>query len=101
MIGTQLGGSIIVEKIIAAEPVKLTSDPLYLQVSEEITGERVRLIREHGGSDARFLCKHGICVIMSRPLVGDLHSEREWIDIASMEEIHRIYHRYLELKLAV
>jgi len=101
MIGTQLGKSMSAEQIIAAEPVKLTPDPLYLTVSEEITGQRVRLIREHGGSDARFLCKYGICVIMSRPLVGDLHSEREWIDIASMEQLHRIYHRYLELKLGV
>jgi len=99
MVGPKLGQSMSTETIIAAEPVKLTPDPLYLKVSEEITGQHVRLIREHGGSDARFLCKHGICVIMSRPLVGDLHSEREWIDIASMEELHRIYYRYLETKL--
>jgi succinyl-diaminopimelate desuccinylase len=99
MVATKLGRSISTETIIAAEPVKLTPDPLYLEVSEEITGQRVRLIREHGGSDARFLCKHGIRVIMSRPLVGELHSEREWIDIASMEELHQIYYRYLERKL--
>lgn len=95
----ELGPALRAETIIVAEPVRLTPDPLYLKVSEEITGQRVRLIREHGGSDARFLCKHGISVIMSRPLVGELHSEREWIDIASMEELHRIYLRYLELKL--
>lgn len=99
LVDAELGPSIGADKIIVAEPVRLTPDPLYLKVSEEITGERVKLIREHGGSDARFLCKYGISVIMSRPLVGELHSEREWIDIASMEELHRIYHRYLELKL--
>ena len=64
-----------------------------------LTGQPVRLIREHGGSDARFLSKHGISVIMSRPVVGSLHSEREWIDITSMQALHRIYYGYLEIKL--
>lgn len=99
LIASHIEPSVHVAKIIVAEPVKLRPDPLYLKVSEEITGQPVRLIREDGGSDARFLCRHGITVIMSRPLVGDIHSEREWIDIPSMEELHRIYSRYLETKL--
>jgi succinyl-diaminopimelate desuccinylase len=36
---------------------------------------------------------------MSRPLVGNLHAGDEWIDIASMETLYRIYERYLESKL--
>jgi len=99
MIASHVGASVHVEPSIIAEPVDLSPDPLYLQVSEEITGEPVQLIREDGGSDARFLCKHGIAVIMSRPLVGDIHSEREWIDMASMETLYHIYCRYLEMKL--
>ncbi|HEX9444320.1 MAG TPA: M20/M25/M40 family metallo-hydrolase, partial [Candidatus Binatia bacterium] len=74
-------------------------DPLYLAATEEITGSPVKLIREHGGSDARFICRHGIPVIMTRPFVGNLHAENEWIDIASMETLYRIYERYLEKKL--
>ena len=100
LIASQIEPSVHVEKLIVAEPVELSPDPLYLKVSEEVTGQPVRLIREDGGSDARFLCKHGIAVIMSRPLVGDIHSEREWIEIASMEKLHRIYSRYLVTKLA-
>lgn len=99
IVESHLEPQVQVETIIVAEPVELSPDPLYLKVTEEITGQRVRLIREHGGSDARFVCKHGIPVIMSRPFVGDLHSEREWIDIVSMEKLHRIYCRYLEAKL--
>jgi len=55
--------------------------------------------RECGGSDARFLCRHDIPVLMSRPLVGNLHAADEWIDIASMVQFHRIIARYLEERL--
>lgn len=87
------------EPIIIAEPVHLAPDPLFVQITAEVTGQPVRLIREHGGSDARFVCRYGIPVIMSRPYVGDLHSDREWVDIASMEILYRIYTTYLEKKL--
>lgn len=85
--------------VIRAEPTRVVPDPLFLAATEEVTGKPVRLIREHGGSDARFICRYGIPVIMSRPLVGNLHAENEWVDIASMETLYRIYERYLEKKL--
>jgi succinyl-diaminopimelate desuccinylase len=88
-----------IEVLIRAEPIKVSPDPLFLAATEEITGRPVRLIREHGGSDARFICRYGIPVVMSRPLVGNLHAEDEWIDIASMETLYRIYERYLQAKL--
>jgi succinyl-diaminopimelate desuccinylase len=87
------------EIIVIAEPTHVAPDPLYLAATEEITGTAPRLIREHGGSDARYICQFGIPVIMTRPLVGNLHAENEWIDIASMEMLYRIYERYLEKKL--
>ena len=87
------------EVLVSAEPTKVSPDPLFLAATEEITGKTVTLIREHGGSDARFISGYGIPVIMSRPLVGDLHAENEWIDIASMETLYHIYQRYLEKKL--
>jgi succinyl-diaminopimelate desuccinylase len=72
-----------------------------LNVTEEITSKPVQLIREHGGSDARYIAQHGIPVIMTRPYVGSLHAYDEWIDIASMETLYRIYERYLERKLGL
>jgi succinyl-diaminopimelate desuccinylase len=83
------------------EPVRVEPDPLYLAVTEEITSQAPVLIREHGGSDARYICQFGIPVIMSRPFVGNLHAENEWIDIGSMETLYRIYERYLGKKLGV
>ncbi|HEY3302783.1 MAG TPA: M20 family metallopeptidase [Candidatus Binatia bacterium] len=87
------------EVLVSAEPTKVSPDPLFLAATEEITGKPAKLIREHGGSDARFICRYGIPVIMSRPFVGNLHAENEWIDIASMETLYRIYERYLDKKL--
>jgi succinyl-diaminopimelate desuccinylase len=92
-------GAMGFEVLVAAEPTKISPDPLFIAATEEITGKPVTLIREHGGSDARFICCYGIPVIMSRPFVGNLHAENEWIDIASMETLYRIYERYLEKKL--
>ncbi len=88
-----------IETLVSAEPTLLSPDPLYLKVTEEITGQPVSLLREHGGSDARYIARYGIPVIMSRPFIGNLHTDNEWIDLESMETLYRIYERYLEAKL--
>jgi succinyl-diaminopimelate desuccinylase len=92
-------GGMALEVLVRAEPTKVSPDPLFIEATEEITGKPVKLIREHGGSDARHVSRYGIPIIMSRPFVGNLHAENEWIDIASMETLYRIYERYLEKKL--
>ncbi len=89
------------EPLVAAEPTRLSPDPLYIKVTEELTGKPVRLLREHGGSDARYIAPYGIPVIMTRPMIGNLHTDVEWVDLASMETLYRIYERYLKLKLNV
>ena len=94
-----LDNNMDMEVLVCAEPTKVSPDPLFLAATEEITQKPVTLIREHGGSDARFISGYGIPVIMSRPLVGNLHAEDEWIDIASMETLYHIYQWYLEKKL--
>jgi len=89
------------EVLVAAEPTHLAPDPLYLRVTEEITGRPSRFIREHGGSDARYIARHGIPVIMTRPYVGNLHAYDEWVDIASMETLYRVYETYIIKKLGL
>jgi succinyl-diaminopimelate desuccinylase len=79
-----------VEVHMSAETSHLAPDVDYLRVTGELTGEPARLVRASGGSDARFISRHGIPVILSRPLVGNLHGEDEWIDISSMELFARI-----------
>jgi succinyl-diaminopimelate desuccinylase len=89
------------EVLVKAEPTDLAPDPLYLKITEEIIGRPVRLIREHGGSDARYIARYGIPVIMTRPYVGNLHTEDEWVEIASMETLYRIYETYIVKKLGL
>lgn len=88
-----------VEVIIKAEPSDLKPDPLYFEMTQKITGGKVRESRDHGGSDARFIAEQGTPVIISRPLVGNLHSEEEWIDIESMLTFYKIYESYVTKKL--
>jgi succinyl-diaminopimelate desuccinylase len=94
-----VGEAVEADVIVGGEPTHLAPDPAYLELVEAMTGEPVRQIRESGGSDARFICRHGIPVLMARPEVGNLHGEDEWIDIASMVTFYRICERYLIKRL--
>ena len=87
------------ETLIADEPSHLSPDPLFLESTEKITGQAVRLLKSHGGSDARFICRYDIPTMVSSPLVGELHSTEEWIDIESMATFYRVYEDYLQTKL--
>ncbi len=98
-LGNLIGDDPELKIIISAEPTHLSPDPLFLSVTEEITGRPARLIRACGGSDGRFMAAHDTPIMMSRPIVGELHSEEEWIDIESMLTYYRICERYLNLKL--
>jgi len=88
-----------VHPLISAEPTHLSPDSTYQKITEEIIGQSTQLIKDDGGSDARFIAAHGIPVLMSRPTVGNLHAHDEWIDIDSMLQFYNIYKRYLHSKL--
>ncbi len=94
-----LGRDVEVEPLISAEPADFAPDPEFLRIVEEITGEPVAEESGHGGSDARFVAAAGIPAVLSRPLVGDLHSVDEWIDVGSMVTLYRIYREYIVSKL--
>ena len=89
------------EVIVSAPATHLSPDTLYQEITEDVTGQPARLVRDCGGSDARFLCAHGIPVMMSRPLVGNLHARDEWIDVESMVVFQRIVERYVGRKLGL
>lgn len=94
-----LGPRVGIEVLVGDEPTHLAPDPAYLEVAQAMTGRPVRQTRESGGSDARFFCRKGIPVLMTRPEVGNLHGEDEWIDIGSMVSFYRVCERYLERRL--
>lgn len=94
-----LGPDCEFEPLMVAEPTELDPDPLFSQITEEVTGRPVRLVRASGGSDGRFFRQFGIPVNLSRPLVGNLHAVDEWIDIDSMVTYFRICETYVSRKL--
>ncbi len=94
-----LGPELETEVIISAEATHLDSDPLFHEVTAEIAEKPVTLVKASGGSDARFFRAAGIPVNLSRPLVGNLHAEDEWIDIESMLTYYRICETYIKRKL--
>jgi len=93
-ISSRLGLGTAAEVIISAEPTNLSPDPRFVQVTAEVTGLTPRMVRASGGSDARFFCLRGVPVLLSRPLVGNLHGTHEWIDIRSMLDYFEICRRY-------
>ena len=94
-----LGSGVGLEVLVGDEPTHLAPDPAYIELVQDMTGKPVRQVRESGGSDARFVCRHGVPVLMARPEVGNLHGEDEWIDVASMVAFYRVCERYLERRL--
>ncbi len=93
------GNGLEVETVIGAEPTALDPDPAFIAITEKVTGQPATRVKASGGSDARFLCAHGIPVLLSRPLVGNIHADDEWIDIASMATYFTICDRYLQERL--
>ncbi len=100
IVRANLGEAVEALVLIGDDPTHLAPDPLWLSLAQAMTGHPVRQTRESGGSDARFICRHNIPVLMTRPDVGNLHSGDEWIDIQSMVTFYRIAERYLSLATA-
>lgn len=96
---SELGRAVSLDAVLGAEPTHLRPDPLFSEVTEELTGLPARLVRVSGGSDARFMARRGVPVIVSRPEVGNLHAEDEWIDIGSMVTYYRICETYIRRRL--
>ncbi len=98
-LGKLLGEEVEIEKIIGAEPSHLAPDESFVKLTTEVTGEPVDLIRSSGASDGRFFAEQGIPVMLSRPEVGNLHGEDEWIDVDSMLVYYEICDRYIGKKI--
>ncbi len=94
-----LGDQIKTELILSAEPLQLEPNHLCKSIIEQVTGEKASFVYEDGASDARFITKYGIPVVIFRPVVGNIHAKDEWIDIRSMVTFYRICERFLEERL--
>ena len=88
-----------VTPLMGDEPNKMTPNPAFMAIGEQVLGRPVGVVRTAGTSDARFLARRGIPVIISRPLVGNIHRPDEWIDIASMLQYYRMLQEFIGHRL--
>jgi succinyl-diaminopimelate desuccinylase len=58
-------------------------------------GHQPRLYREHFATDARFYSAAGIPAFCVGPVGAGLHSDEEWVDIASLEDLYVILTKYI------
>ena len=61
-----------------------------------VTGKPAQLYREHFATDARFYSDLGIPAVCLGPIGAGLHSDEEWVDIASLEQLYHILRRFAE-----
>jgi succinyl-diaminopimelate desuccinylase len=47
-------------------------------------------LRETGASDGRFFSKHGIPVIITKPICGGQHADSEWLNLSSLDVYYAI-----------
>jgi succinyl-diaminopimelate desuccinylase len=59
------------------------------------TGQPTRFYREHYASDARFYSDVGIPAVCFGPVGAGLHSDEEWVDIASLGQLYDALRRFV------
>ena len=78
----------------------LATDPQHPMITrlatllEHVRGTAPVLFREHFCTDARFYGAAGIPAICVGPIGAGLHSDEEWVDIASLQQLHSVLYQF-------
>lgn len=59
-----------------------------------VTGAPARFYREHFASDARFYSERRIPAVCLGPVGAGLHSDEEWVEIASLGQLYQVLRRF-------
>ena len=90
--------TLTLDTLLRVEPTHFQPDPQFIKITRQITNQPVKTGRAHGSSDARYFHEIGAEVIMSRPGVGNLHTDTEWVEIDSLLKLYRIYECFIRHK---
>jgi succinyl-diaminopimelate desuccinylase len=60
-----------------------------------VTGQPAQRYREHFASDARFYSDMRIPAVCLGPVGAGLHSDEEWVDIASLGQLYQVLRRFV------
>ena len=66
------------------------------EAAREHVGKELGIYRSEGASDARFFTKHGIPVVIAKPVCAGHHSADEWIDLDSIDPYYGMMRRFVE-----
>jgi succinyl-diaminopimelate desuccinylase len=59
----------------------------YAECMQSAMGKPMRLLSEHGATDARFFRSMNVPIWLHYPKGGDIHTDDEWMDLASAEKM--------------
>jgi succinyl-diaminopimelate desuccinylase len=88
--------------VVASSGAPLATDrehPAVRRVAELIAarlGRPPRFYREHFSTDARYYTSAGIPAICLGPVGTGLHSDEEWVSIASLVDLHAVLTNYIQ-----
>lgn len=68
----------------------------YIKCCEEVIGREMKVIKYPAASDARFFTPKNIPCVLSNAACGKIHSEGEWVDLGSLEQLYEIYLKFIE-----
>lgn len=69
----------------------------FLQTLSSKYGKKIKIKPTYGASDARHFAQFGMPVLMIKPMGGDIHSETEWLDVASTLKFYEGLREYLQI----
>jgi len=88
-----------IEEIVLAKPYQVDLKNEYIKSFLKVL-KKFKTTPEftfsHGSSDARFFFEKKIPVILTRPKGGGHHSEKEWIDLESLEKFYLILKEWVK-----
>lgn len=67
----------------------------YRAIAEGCLGKKMELMDSLGDCDARFFVEAGIPAIITLPVIGKIHGDNEWIDIASLGKFQEILRQFV------
>jgi len=69
---------------------------MFMKIVKDKTGITMQPVDSHGTSDGRFFASKGIPVILTRPKGGGHHTEKEWIDIKSLNLFYSVLKEFTQ-----
>ncbi|HYF96587.1 MAG TPA: M20/M25/M40 family metallo-hydrolase, partial [Patescibacteria group bacterium] len=68
----------------------------FVNVAEEVLGQKIEYSHSTGATDARYLCAYDIPTIVIQPNGGGLHSDYEWVDAKGLKDLTEIILRFID-----